>query len=73
MGGGQGSDTSRQMIADLVKTNQSPEQRAAAVSAIRASVNSQTDAWIGKNPFLRRMYGDEAAPSAANNDPLGIR
>ena len=71
MGGGQGSDTSRLQALNLIKANQSPEARTAALSGIRDAVQSQTNSRIGVNPVLKRMYGDSAAPSAAGGISVG--
>lgn len=63
MGGGQGSDSSRQQALQLVGAKQSPAQRAASIDGIRGAVGSQTNSRIGNNPVLKRMYGDaESAP-----------
>ena len=39
MGGGQGSDSSRQQALNLVPANASPEQRAASIEGIRGAVH----------------------------------
>lgn len=66
MGGGQGSDTSRQQALDIIKRNASPEGRAAAIEGIRGTVGSQVKSRIGSNPVLGRMYGDaDSAPAQA--------
>jgi len=57
MGGGNGSDTSRNQALQLVPAADSPEQRAAAIEGIRGSVNSQLNSRIGSNPVMQRMYG----------------
>lgn len=59
MGGGQGSDTSREQALKLAPTNASPEARAGAIEGIRGSVKSQIHARIGKNKTLANMYGDD--------------
>ncbi len=61
MGGGQGSDTSRNQALHLVPANASPEARAASIEGIRGAVVSQTTARIGSNPVLGRMYGGNGA------------
>src|SRR6201999_2143035 len=58
MGGGQGSDSSRQQALNLVGAKQSPDQRAASIEGIRGAVGSQTQSRIGNNPTLGRMYGN---------------
>jgi hypothetical protein len=63
MGGGQGSDASRNQAIGLVPLKASPEQRAAAIEGIRGAVGSQVNSRIGGNPVLKQMYGN-AAPSA---------
>ena len=57
MGGGQGSDASRNQALQLVPAKASPEARAAAIEGIRGAVGSQLNSRIGGNPVLRRMYG----------------
>ncbi len=59
MGGGQGSDTSRMQALKLVGASQSPDQRSGSISGIRGTVGSQIASRIGKNPVLKRMYGEE--------------
>lgn len=75
MGGGQGSDTSRNQALHLVPANASPEARAAAIEGIRGAVGSQLNSRIGDNPVLKRMYGgsSSAAPSGMIRavDPQG--
>lgn len=58
MGGGQGSDTSRLQALNLINRSASPEARAGAIQGIRDAVNSQAVERIGKNPTMKRMYGD---------------
>jgi hypothetical protein len=61
MGGGNGSDTSRNQALQLVPAADSPEQRAAAIEGIRGAVGSQLNSRIGSNPVLKKMYGNETA------------
>lgn len=61
MGGGQGSDSSRNQALHLVPANASPEARAAAIEGIRGAVGSQLNSRIGDNPVLKRMYGGAPA------------
>lgn len=71
MGGGQGSDTSRQQALDLFKANLSPEGRAGSVSGVRGAVNSQAVSRIGSNPIMRRMYSgqfQDPAQSGSSSD-----
>jgi hypothetical protein len=65
MGGGQGSDTSRNQALTLAPTNASPEARHAAVQGIRGAVSSQIHARIGNNQTLQQMYGEVPAQGAA--------
>lgn len=72
MGGGQGSDTSREQALKLLSAKQSPAQRAASIEGIRGAVSSQIDSRIGNNPVLRKMYGDAQQPrQAAPSQPSG--
>jgi hypothetical protein len=57
MGGGQGSDTSRNQALKLVPANASPEARAAAIEGIRGAVGSQLTSRIGSNAVMQKMYG----------------
>jgi hypothetical protein len=68
MGGGQGSDSSRQQALNLIGAKQSPAQRAASIEGIRGAVGSQTNSRIGNNPVLKRMYGDEGAAAPKVGD-----
>lgn len=61
MGGGQGSDTSRNQALSLVTAKQSPEQRAASIEGIRGSVGSQLNSRIGNNTVLHKMYGGQGS------------
>lgn len=72
MGGGNGSDSSRAQALHLVPANASPEARAAAIEGIRGAVGSQKTSRIGKNPILKRMYGDEEAPAATAAEGLSV-
>lgn len=71
MGGGTASDSARDKALDLFAQAASPEQRASAVSATRGAVQSQRDARIGKNQFLKRQYGAETGGKAAAGDGAG--
>jgi hypothetical protein len=64
MGGGVGSDSSRQAALDLAKANAGPNARAGAIQGIRDSVNSQVNSRIGNNAVLGRMYGSPASSSS---------
>lgn len=57
MGGGNASDSARDSALNLFAKAASPEQREQAIKATRAAVQSQRDARIGKNQFLKRQYG----------------
>ena len=59
MGGGAGSDTSRQMVLDSINPNRSPEQRQASVDAMRQAVDSQMNGRIGTNSVMKAMYGSQ--------------
>lgn len=69
MGGGQGSDTSRLGALNLIKANMSPEGRLGSLEGIRDAVNSQKNSRIGKNPVLKRMFGDDSAGTASSASP----
>ena len=81
MGGGQGSDTSRQQALNLIAAKQSPEQRDASLDGIRGAVSSQTHSRIGGNPVMQKMYGSfapsptqqgqSAAPATSKTPPPG--
>jgi hypothetical protein len=64
MGGGTGTDTSRDQVAKLIGAAKSPEQRQAAIDGIRGSVASQINSRIGNNSVLQRMYGNGSQQSA---------
>jgi hypothetical protein len=57
MGGGQGSDTSRQEVLDSFARSHSPQAMSGAIGAARQAVDSQMSSRIGQNPVMRRMYG----------------
>jgi hypothetical protein len=57
MGGGTGSDSSRQAALNLFKANMSPEARQGTIDGVRGAVNSQWASRIGQNPVMQRMYG----------------
>ncbi len=59
MGGGQGSDTSRNQALESFAASHSPAQMKAAIAAARMAVDSQMQSRIGKNPVMRKMYGDQ--------------
>ena len=59
MGGGQGSDTSREQALHLAPTSASPEARAAAIEGIRGAVGSQLQSRIGNNRVMQQMYGSQ--------------
>jgi len=63
MGGGVGTDSGRTQALSLAPAQASPEQRAAAIEGIRGSVTSQLNSRIGSNPVMRKMYGDNMAPT----------
>lgn len=66
MGGGAGSDTSRNQAIKLVPADASPDQRSGAIQGIRGAVASQMKSRIGSNPVMQRMYGStDTAPQAA--------
>jgi hypothetical protein len=57
MGGGQGSDTSRDQVLESFARSGSGAQMAGAIGAARQAVDSQMSSRIGQNPVMRRMYG----------------
>lgn len=59
MGGGTGSDTSRDQVLQSFAAAHSPEAMAAAIAAARQAVDSQMNGRIGSNPVMKRMYGDQ--------------
>lgn len=71
MGGGNGSDTSRNQALKLIPANASPEARSAAIEGIRGAVGSQINSRVGSNPILKRMYG--SAPSAASGGMVTVQ
>jgi hypothetical protein len=62
MGGGQGSDSSRNAVLDSLAASQSNGQMRATLSGMRDAVTSQMSSRIGSNPVLRRMYGGSIPP-----------
>lgn len=58
LGGSTGSDTARAMILKATDPNSSPAQRAAIIQAMKDAVNSQKNARIGNNPFLKLQYSN---------------
>lgn len=73
MGGGQGSDSSRQQALQLVGAKQSPAQRAASIEGIRGAVGSQTTSRIGNNPVLGRMYGSDVPKAGASSGMVTVQ
>lgn len=71
MGGGQGSDSSRNQALHLVPANASPEARAAAIEGIRGAVGSQLNSRIGDNPVMKRMYGGNGAAQGGQTTQPG--
>jgi hypothetical protein len=65
MGGGNASDHARDAALALFGQAASPEQRAAAIQSTRDTVQSQRDARIGNNQFLKRQYGVEVSKGVA--------
>jgi hypothetical protein len=72
MGGGQGSDTSRDQALTLFGKASSPEQRADAIAATRDAVQSQRDQRIGNNKFLKREYGVEVSKGTPAELPKSL-
>jgi len=62
MGGGTGSDSAREQALKSIAQNQSPEQRAKAIAAIRGAVTSQRNSRIGNNRVMQSMYGGNSTP-----------
>jgi hypothetical protein len=56
VGGGVGSDASRNLVLQIISPNLSPDQRGESIEAVRDSVNSQKETRIGNNSFLKKMY-----------------
>ena len=69
MGGGVGSDSSREQALHLIPQNASPEARNAAIEGIRGSVGSQINSRIGSNKVMQSMYGEPATITVT--DPQG--
>ena len=65
MGGGQGSDASRNQGVGLVPAKASPEARDGAIDGIRGAVNSQINSRIGNNSILKKMYGGNLSTGTA--------
>ena len=65
MGGGAASDHARDAALNIFSQAASPEQRAQAIQATRATVQSQRDSRIGNNQFLKRQYGAEVGGQSA--------
>jgi hypothetical protein len=68
MGGGVGSDKSRDLVLHIIDPSLSPEQRSQAIEAVRDTANSQKESRIGNNSFLRKMYSTMPAPSTSNSN-----
>jgi hypothetical protein len=71
MGGGTGSDSSRQAALNLFKANMSPEARQGTIDGVRGAVNSQWASRIGQNPVMQRMYGQGLPGAQGGNQPPG--
>lgn len=71
MGGGQGSDTSRNAALSLAPVQASPEARKAAIEGIRGAVGSQINSRIGNNAVLKKMYGGESSSTSTSNTGNG--
>lgn len=80
IGGGVGTDASRQQVFDAIKASQSPEQLRAAIEQFRQGVISQGTARLGSNPYLNDMYGDafkkqagaQESPTAGAGQPVTV-
>lgn len=59
MGGGTGTEGSRDAVLKSFAASHSPADMAAAVAAARQAVDSQMNGRIGTNPVMKRMYGDQ--------------
>lgn len=73
MGGGQGSDSSREQALKLISAKQSPEQRKASIEGIRGAVNSQATSRVGSNGVLKKMYGEEEAESGKSKPAANLQ
>lgn len=60
MGGGTGSDTSREQVLHSFANAHNPEQMQAAIDAARKAVQSQTKSRMGSNSMLRKMYSSDS-------------
>jgi hypothetical protein len=69
MGGGQGSDTSRQQVLDSIMGSQNKDQMVQTVQAMKNAVNSQIQSRIGSNPYMTTMYGSHAPNAEAPKVP----
>jgi hypothetical protein len=75
MGGGSASDSARLSAEFLAKMSASPESRAAALAGVQHSVESQLEARIGSNRYLRQRegYNLPTAPAATQYvRPAGV-
>lgn len=71
MGGGNASDTARTQALNLIGASQSPEQRQAALTSIQHSVESQLDARIGTNRYVRQREGYNLPPKQTARPSAG--
>lgn len=70
IGGGVGSDKSREATLKIFNPALSPEQRGGTLEGVRGAVMSQINSRIGKNPVMQRMYGGSGAATQRTNTPL---
>ena len=63
MGGGQGSDTSRNQILESLAAAQSQGQMSATLAGMRAAVTSRIAGRLGDNSAMRKMYGANVPPA----------
>lgn len=61
MGGGTGSDSARNELVQSFSNALNKGQMAAAVQSARDAVTSQRDARLNRNPYLKKMYGDQTS------------
>lgn len=76
MGGGTGSDSSREQALKLISANLSPDGRTQAIEGIRGAVGSQTESRVGNNKVLKLMYGKQSPVASSApitvTDPRGV-
>jgi hypothetical protein len=69
MGGGVGSDTSRQQALDILKASYSKGQLAGAIGIMRQDIAARQKALVGSNRYLQRQY---ALPAQTSMTGMGV-